>query len=50
LDGKLVALKQIKLDKPNLPCNRKLIIQEAKELVQLDHVNIIKCLGFEAAD
>lgn len=45
LDGKLVALKQIKLDKPNLPCNRKLIIQEAKEIVQLDHVNIIKCFG-----
>ena len=30
-DGKLVALKQIELDKPNL--------------VQLDHVNIIKCFG-----
>ena len=44
-DGKLVALKQIKLDKPNLPCNRRLILQEAKELVQLDHVNIIKCFG-----
>ncbi len=45
LDGKLVSLKPIKLDKPHLPCNRKLILQEAKEFVQLDHVNIIKYFG-----
>ena len=38
-------MKQIKLDRPNLPTNQKLLIEEAKEIVQLDHVNIVKCFG-----
>ena len=43
--GKQVAIKQVKMDNPGLPRNTRLISNEAKELLNLDHPNILKCYG-----
>ncbi len=40
-----VAIKVYSLDKPSLPVNKNLLLKEAKELVALNHQNIIKCYG-----
>lgn len=44
-NGKQVAIKQVKLDNPGLPRNTRLIMNEAEELLKLDHPNIVKCYG-----
>ena len=43
--GNQVAIKQVKMDNPGLPRNARLIINEAKELLNLDHPNVVKCYG-----
>lgn len=40
-----VAIKQFAIDNPNLPRSKNLLQKEASELVQLEHVNVIKCFG-----
>ncbi len=45
LKGSLVAVKQFSMDNPKLPINHTLLLNEASQLLKLDHTNIIKCLG-----
>ncbi len=40
-----VAIKQFALDNPNLPRSKSLLLNEASELMQLSHGNVIKCFG-----